>query len=169
MIRSMPGQMIHYGDDRGHFIYRVAGVAIVTGRVLVHRIADEPFFCLPGGRVEMGEPAEEALYREMREELGCEVMITRLLWVLDHHFVHNGRIHHELGLYFAMKLPAGIAQTSGEPWTGLELDGTKLHFQWQPVERLGELEFKPSCLIDRIPSPPEWPEYVLHKDGDQGR
>jgi 8-oxo-dGTP pyrophosphatase MutT (NUDIX family) len=164
----MPGQMIHYGDDRGHFLYRVAAVAIRDGRVLVHRFEYDTFYCLPGGRVEMGEPAEEALYREMREELGCDVTITRLLWVVDNHFVHRGHVYHELGLYFAVTLPDG-PQSCGDPWIGEELNGTKMHFHWQPVEQLGELEFNPPCLVGRMASLPEWPEYVLQKDGDQGR
>lgn len=156
--------MIFYGDDRRRFLYRVAGVAVIDGRVLVHRFENEAFYCLPGGRVEMGEPAEEALLREIREELGCETSIKRLLWVIDNHFVHRGRIHHELGLYFLIELPTGCPQASGEPWTGAELDGTKLYFQWQPVERLGELEMKPECLIERMRALPEFPEYVVQRD-----
>lgn len=160
----MPGKMIHYGDDRQHFLYRVAGVAMKDGRVLVHRFEHETFFCLPGGRVEMGEPAEEALYREIREEVGCEATIRRLLWVIDNHFVHRNRVVHELGLYFLIDLPDDVPQTSGAPWTGAELDGGKLYFQWQPVDRLGELEMVPPCLVQRMQNLPEWPEYVLQKN-----
>ena len=161
----MPGEMIFYGDDKRRFLYRAAGVAVMDGRVLVQQFEDETFWCLPGGRVEMGEPAEEALLREMREELGCEATIKRLLWVIDNHFVHQNRIHHELGLYFAIELPEGCAQASGEPWTGEELDGTKLYFRWHPVERLCELDLKPVCLVERLRELPDHPVYVMHRDG----
>ena len=90
-------------------MYRVAGVATIGGRVLVHQFEGEDDFCVvPGGRVEMREPAEEALAREMREELGCDVRVGRLLWVIDNLFLHRGRDYHELGLYFEITLPEGV-------------------------------------------------------------
>ena len=57
--------------------------------------------------------AVEALAREMREELGCEAVVGRLLWVIDNHFTHRGVPHHELGMYFAITLPEDCPQASG--------------------------------------------------------
>jgi 8-oxo-dGTP diphosphatase len=37
-------------------------------------------FCFPGGAVEEGEAESEALCREMREELGCDVVPLERLW-----------------------------------------------------------------------------------------
>jgi NAD+ diphosphatase len=37
-------------------------------------------FCFPGGGVEGGETESEALCREMREELGCDVLPLQRLW-----------------------------------------------------------------------------------------
>src|ERR1700730_9019285 len=98
-------RMLMVDSEGERFLYRVAGVAAIDGRVLVQRFEGEEFWCLPGGRVEMGEPAKEALAREMSEELGCEAGVGRLLWVIDNFFRHRGVDHHELGLYFAITLP----------------------------------------------------------------
>jgi ADP-ribose pyrophosphatase YjhB (NUDIX family) len=68
---------------------------------------EEPFYCLPGGRVEHGETAEECVQREMREELKDEVRVERLLWVMENLFEHEGMSWHEIGLYFLVSLPAG--------------------------------------------------------------
>ncbi len=161
----MPREMIHYRNETGHFLYRVAGVATLGDKVLVHYFEGEPdMFLLPGGRVEMGESAEEAVSREMREELGCEVRIDRLLWIVDNHFVHHEQTHHELGLYFAVTLPRDSEQASGRPFVATEENGQRLFFHWQPLERLGELNLKPSCLIELLRKLPEHIQYVAHRD-----
>lgn len=165
-------RMVTFDVEGVRFVYRVSGVAIIDGRVLVHQFeGEDDFYVLPGGRVDVREPAEEALAREMREELGCEVRVGRLLWVIDNLFTHKGVDHHELGLIFEITLPEGSLQASGEPWTGTEEDldmadgaGLELYFQWKPVEDLATLDIKPSCLREMLRELPEHPVYVLHRD-----
>ena len=62
------------------FNYRVVGIVIHNGRVLAHRGEDEGFWTLPGGHAELLEPAALTLKRELREELGIEVEVDRLVW-----------------------------------------------------------------------------------------
>jgi ADP-ribose pyrophosphatase YjhB (NUDIX family) len=50
-------------------------------RILLTRRADNGRWCLPGGHFEPGEDVSEACVREMREETGLEVRVTRLIGV----------------------------------------------------------------------------------------
>lgn len=64
----------------------VGGVVVHDGRVLLIRRGKEPLYgrwVVPGGTVELGEPLDEALVREMREETGLEVEPLELLTVFD--------------------------------------------------------------------------------------
>ena len=156
---------LYFGTETEKFLYRVAGVAIIDGRVLVHGWEGEArLLCLPGGRVSWAESAEEAIAREMSEELGCEVDVGRLLWLIENLFTHRGVTTHEIGLYFEITLPNGCPQANGEPWTGHEVDGSEMYFRWQPIGKLGEIELVPSCLAELLPSLPEHTQYVLHHD-----
>jgi 8-oxo-dGTP pyrophosphatase MutT (NUDIX family) len=55
------------------------------------RVRDQRFYRPLGGQIEPGETAEEALVREMREELGDEIHSIRHLGELDNRFVFEGR------------------------------------------------------------------------------
>ena len=62
----------------------VDGVIVEKGKILLVRRNIEPFkgyWVFPGGHVEYGERVEDALKREMKEELEIEVKNIRLLTV----------------------------------------------------------------------------------------
>lgn len=69
--------MITFARENTRFTYRIVGVTIEDGRVLLHQAEGDDFWALPGGRAELLEPAEATLRREMREELDIEVEVVR--------------------------------------------------------------------------------------------
>lgn len=59
------------------------------GRVLIAQRATGHLAGLwefPGGKVDAGESAEEALEREIREELGCGVMVGEAMSPVEHDY-----------------------------------------------------------------------------------
>ena len=60
------------------------GVIIRQDRMLIIQRSDKVVapgaYCFPGGAIEQGESEEEALVREIREELGVTVRPIRRLW-----------------------------------------------------------------------------------------
>lgn len=58
----------------------------------------------PGGGIEFGERAGDALIREIGEELGAEARILRRLGVLENLFSHHGATGHEVVFAFEAEL-----------------------------------------------------------------
>ncbi len=65
-------------------VLTVDGIILKGSKILLVRRAITPFsgcWVIPGGHVEYGERVEEALKREMKEELGLTVKIKKLFGV----------------------------------------------------------------------------------------
>src|SRR5690348_17531423 len=89
-------RMITFEREHIRFNYRIAGVTIRDGKVLVQQPERGGFCFLPGGRAELLESASETLRREMQEELHVDATIGRLLWIVENFFAFEGRDFHEL-------------------------------------------------------------------------
>src|SRR5262249_27579715 len=130
--------MISLETTAGCFNFRTVGVAIQNEQVLLQRAAHDTWWSLPGGRVELHEPSAEALVREMREELGVEVMVLRLLWVHEHFYVDDVSLcrNHSLGLYYLMQVPETLFPERTPSFPSSESNDIPLVFQWYPLADL---------------------------------
>jgi len=147
--------MIRADIDGGVFNFRVAGVFIQNGMVLVHRGRDDDFYALPGGRVEMFEETSDALAREMREEMNADVLIKRLLWICEDFYEYNGNRVHELCYYYLSDfLNLRQVQLGGSFWR-TELDGTDLEFVWLPLADIKQTVIYPRFLRTGLLNLPE--------------
>ena len=157
--------MIRFDQDNRRFNYRVVGVAIHDGRVLLHRAEGEPFWTLPGGRAEHGETAEETLTREMREELGVDVEVERLVWIVENFFDYDRWRYHEIALYFLMRLPPGSAPLGAEAFDGVD-GAVTLRFRWFPLvqEVLAGLPLQPAFLPGALVDLPSAPAHIVQRD-----
>jgi ADP-ribose pyrophosphatase YjhB (NUDIX family) len=157
--------LIRLEHDGRVFNYRTVGVLVHDGRALLHRADTENFWTLPGGRIELrGETAAESLRREMLEELGVEVEVVRLLWLVENFFRYTGREFYEFGMYFLMRLPEdSLLLTMEGPFEGTE-EGVTIIFQWFRLDELAGLRLLPSFLAEGLRDLPDSPQHVVHID-----
>ena len=147
---------ITFTTEEGRFNYRVCAVLLDGGRILAMHDENSPYFYLPGGRVKMGERAEDAVLREVREELGIEARILRPLWLSQSFFNEDVTKvdFHELCLYFLLAAAGTDLLTRGDRFRGPER--RHVHdFEWLPFDRLKDEYFYPLFLKTEIYRLPE--------------
>lgn len=87
-----------------HFEVCVRGVILRDDKILVcHHIKDRDktgYYFLPGGHVEFGEKAEDALRRELKEELNLSIKEISYMGTIENIFEQNKEKHHEINLVF---------------------------------------------------------------------
>ena len=142
----MDKQDILLRTDQGVFSYRVAGILIREGKVLLQRPTDDPGYAFPGGHVNFGEVSEKALIREFKEEVGADILPVRLLWIGENFFPWGENDCHQICLYYLVTL-CGDTQIplEGVFYAKDEIEGKtiKLEFSWINLPDLNQIELYP--------------------------
>lgn len=90
------------------------------GKILLELRADCGLWGTPGGRVDPGESIEQSARREVREETGLEVRITRLLGVYSGPedriitYPDNGDVRHKVDVFLEAEITGGTLAPSLE-------------------------------------------------------
>jgi len=111
-----------------------AALIVRDGEVLIcQRRADQPMALqweFPGGKIEAGESAEQALARELDEELGIQATVGPLVTRIRHNYRHGGAVDLQ---FFTVR------EFSGELKNRIFAQ-----LRWTRLEELPEYDFLPA-------------------------
>ena len=133
--------------DNGNFCFNFRSVAVVIhdDYVLLHKAKGDPFWALPGGRVEFFENSDAAVRRELFEELGVDANVKRHLWYVENFFEHSGKKIHEIANYFLVQLAESDKFSKYETFRGVETE-VELEFEWFSLNDIADISIKPEFL-----------------------
>lgn len=151
-----------FKTDEGIFNYRVCGIIINENRLLANTNASVPYYYLPGGRVKFNETAEQAVLREIKEELRVTAEVIRPLWLNESFFTEEASHErfHELCLYFLMDITKTDLLSLGDSFVITE-DGQPSTFQWIKFEELDSTYLYPLFIKDKLNQLPQTLEMNL--------
>ena len=136
---------ILFKTEKFTFSYRVAGICIHDGMVLLQKPTNDSAYAFPGGHAAFGETHEQTLKREFREEIGCQISVGDLLWIGELFFPWGEKQCHQICLYYAIELCDDVVPQSGSFMGSEHLENRSfdLEFHWIPIERLRDIEVYP--------------------------
>ena len=130
---------ILYKTEDWVFSYRVAGICVRNGKVLLQKPLNDTAYAFPGGHSAFGETNEETLIREFKEEIGADISVGELKWVAEIFFPWGSKPCHQICLYYMVD--GDISDT--DRFLGIEERGVPLEFCWVPLEQVQNLEVYP--------------------------
>ena len=142
------------GKDRSSsgmdFGIRVGAVVARDGALLLvrHQKPDrDPYWVLPGGRLEPGERIPECAEREVLEETGLSARFSGVLYVSE--FLREGR--HTVDVTVRMT-PEGDEEAvlGSDPEVTPGSEPTLRELRWVGADELEEIELLPASLKDRL-------------------
>jgi len=124
------------------FHYLVRGIIRMNDKfLLAHQIGADNTF-LPGGHIGGCERAEDALIREIEEEIGKTAIIKRFVGAVEHVWPAAGVDNHEINLLFEVEVP-GL-----DPANAPRSHEAHLEFFWAKSSDLISHNLQPATLID---------------------
>ncbi len=93
-----------------------AACVLDSDGVLLQRRGDDGTWGFPGGAIELGESAEEAVLREVLEETGIRVQVTNLIGIYTKycHSYPNGDVAQPITTFFRCTPLGGHARADGD-------------------------------------------------------
>ena len=143
---------VKFKEKEYSFHYRVVGVIVKDYKYLVQNIGDKDYYVLPGGHVRIGESSDDALIREIKEEVEIDIMKEDFKLVCYHENIYekDNRIEHWIEQYYLIDVKGKLEKDN---WSYIEhdIDGVKkLNYRFVNKEELEKIDLKPLSIKELI-------------------
>ena len=132
------------------FGVRATALIVEDGKLLV--VEDEDGFYTIGGAIQVGERTEEAVIREVKEELGVKAQAGELAFVVENRFEQAGVHFQNIEFHYFVDLLERAPLTMQE-------DAKRLPCRWIALNQLHTVPLKPTFLKTALP---EWNGQLKH-------
>ena len=132
------------------FGVRATALIVEDGKLLV--VEDEDGFYTIGGALHVNEATEDAVVREVKEELGVAARAGQLAFIVENRFKQAGIHYHNIEFHYFVYLLEDAPLTMQE-------DTKSLPCRWIALDALSTVDLKPAFLKSALP---KWNGQLQH-------
>ena len=132
------------------FGVRATALIVEEGKLLV--VEDEDGFYTIGGAIQVNERTEEAVVREVKEELGVKAQAGQLAFVVENRFEQDGVSYHNIEFHYLVDLLEDAPLTMQE-------DEKTQPCEWIDLDQLQDFQLVPAFLKTALP---DWDGQLRH-------
>lgn len=156
---------IKFSTDEGIFSVRVRALIIDGGRLLAMHDEISPYYYLIGGKVEINETCEDAVLREVYEELNIHAKIVRPVFFAQNFYTddRDKSKYHEICLYYLLDISKTDLLSRGDKFTVQEGKHT-LDFEWLDLSQLKDKYLYPVFIKEQIAKLPDELKFIVEYD-----
>lgn len=118
----------------------VRALIIKDRKILVCQTSGRDYYFLPGGHIEFGETMQDALRRELLEEMGARIIRAQFIGGIENLFEQDGEKKHEVSFVFQVDIDANEIMAKEE----------HISFFWFTIDEFINGNFVPPALKDAI-------------------
>ncbi len=158
---------ILFKTDDYVFSYRVGGLLIHNGKVLMQKLVGEDGYAFIGGHVSFGETTAETIVREFKEEIGADIKVERLFMVNENFFPWGPRPCQQINLYYIVSLVDETQIPLDRDFKALDELGNErfeLDMCWIPLADIPDKNIYPPQAKEYIADPPDEIVHFVYKE-----
>ena len=136
----------------GSTVFGVRATALIVKDNRLFVIEDEDGCYTIGGAIQVDEATEDAVVREVKEELGVASRAVQLAFIVENRFEQAGIHYHNIEFHYLVDLLEEAPLVMQE-------DTKSLPCQWLALEGLSTVDLKPAFLKTALP---DWNGQLQH-------
>lgn len=129
---------------------RAVGVLKKNNKILFQKRANDEFWALPGGGIEVMERAKDVIVRELEEEIGLkDVIVKKPLWFVEYFFNFDNTNWHQYIIGYLLEVENDCEILDKEEFPGIE-EGKNIIYKWIDLDDIKNAPIKPEYLKEKL-------------------
>ena len=139
---------VNFKQENNSFNVRVSVIIIKNKKLLVQKRKNDLVWALPGGKVKIMEKTEDAIKREIKEELNVELSNIKIVSVTENFFrVNNEKIHQYIFTYKGDLIDDEYDDL--EEFGSVEIEKNVI-YRWIKLDEIDNFEIRPNNIKEQL-------------------